>query len=314
MLKNGALVLSLDTELEWGFHGFDIDHHLSDDGARERKLVRRLLDLFDQTDTSATWAVVGHLFLDHCDGTHSELSRPSYSHMSDDWYRGDPGSNRKVAPLRYGTDIIDAIEGAGADHEIATHTFSHVLCDRGGCSSDVLHDELQQCKQLAKERGHDLTSLVFPRNEIDHLQTVADAGINVYRGRSSENVLRREAPLGRYRKFARFLAHRPPPLVTPTEVLDGLWNLPASQYLPYGPFPQQTEALSLSPRVGRAKRAIELAKERGEFFHLSAHPHNFDASLLDDLEAILSFAKEHGVPRLTMGDAVATATDGFKSS
>jgi len=314
MLKNGALVVSLDTELEWGFHGFDTDHHLSDDGARERKLVRRLLDLFDRTDTSATWAIVGHLFLDHCDGTHSELSRPSYSHMSEDWYRDDPGSDCDAAPLRYGTSIIDAIEAAAADHEIATHTFSHVLCDRDGCSSDVLYDELQQCKQLADQRGHELTSIVFPRNEIDHLQTVADAGINVYRGRSSENVIRRDAPAGRYRKFARFLAYRPPPLVTPTEVRDGLWNLPASQYLPYGPFLQQTAALSLSPRVGRAKRAIELAKERGEVFHLWAHPHNFDSSLLDDLESILSFAEENDVPRVTMRDAVAKATDGFKSS
>jgi peptidoglycan/xylan/chitin deacetylase (PgdA/CDA1 family) len=313
MLEDGAVVVSLDTELEWGFHGFDIDHHLSDDGTRERKLVHRLLGLFERTDTPATWAVVGHLFLDHCDGSHSELSRPSYAHTDDDWYRGDPGSNREAAPLRYGTDIVDAIEATTIDHEIATHTFSHVLCDQEGCSSDVLRDELRRCKQLT-ERDHKLTSIVFPRNEIDHLSTVADAELNVYRGRSSENVLRREAPAGRYRKFARFLAHRPPPLVTPTEVRDGLWNLPASQYLPYDPFSRQTAALSLSPRVGRAKRAIELAEERGEIFHLWAHPHNFDASLLDDLEAILSFAQETDVPRLTMRDAVAKATDDFKSS
>lgn len=314
MLTDGAVVVSLDTELEWGFHGFDIDHHLSDDGARERKLVRRLLGLFDRTDTPATWAIVGHLFLDHCDGLHSELSHPSYSHLNDDWYRDDPGTNHETAPLRYGTDIVDSIEATTVDHEIATHTFSHVLCDRDGCSSDILRDELHRCKQLAEARGHELTSLVFPRNGINHLRTVADAGINVYRGRSSENILRREAPAGRYRKFARFLAHRPPPLVTPTEVQDGLWNLPASQYLPYSPFPRQTAALSLSPRVRRAKRAIELAKDRGEIFHLWAHPHNFDGSLLDDLEAILSFARENDIPRLTMGDAVAKATDGFKSS
>jgi peptidoglycan/xylan/chitin deacetylase (PgdA/CDA1 family) len=314
MLTNGAVVISLDTELEWGFHGFDLDHHLSADGVRERKNIHRLLELFDREHAPITWAVVGHLFLDHCDGNHSALSRPSYSQTTEDWYRDDPGVNLKDAPLRYGQDIMDAIDTAKVGHEIATHTFSHVLCDRDGCSSEVLRDELRRCAELAQEKGYELTSIVFPRNGIDHLSTVADAGISIYRGRSSENVMRRTAVAGRYRKFVRFLAHCPPPVVAPVEVRDGLWNLPASQYLPYGPFSTLTTALSVSPHVGRAKRAIQRAKRQGKIFHLWAHPHNFDTGLIQDLKRILVFAREKDVPILTMRDAVAGATDGFKPS
>ena len=50
------------------------------DYGAERAVIDQILEVFDRYDISATWAIVGHLFLDHCapvDGrAHPEIVRP----------------------------------------------------------------------------------------------------------------------------------------------------------------------------------------------------------------------------------------------
>jgi peptidoglycan/xylan/chitin deacetylase (PgdA/CDA1 family) len=304
VLKQGAVVISLDTELEWGFHGFDIDHHLSTDGTRERENIRRLLRLFDRNNAPITWAIVGHLFLETCDSQHADLIRPAYPEMSGDWYADDPGTDVTDSPLRYGRDIINAVLDASVEHEIGTHTFSHILCGRKGCTEEVVRAELDVCTTLAEEADCDITSLVFPRNEIDHLETVAESGISVYRGQSAEALLKEHSFAGPYRKRARFILQRQPSVVTPTEVLPGLWNLPTSQSLHQNPHPEWNELFTTHPRVKRAEKAIQRAKRSNKIFHLWTHPHNFDDTMFRDLTQILEYAHQLGVPVLTMRDAV----------
>jgi hypothetical protein len=56
----------------------------------------------------ATWAIVGHLFLDHCekeDGIpHKDMPR-----FTDGWYSCDPCTGIHKDPLYYGRDIIEKI-------------------------------------------------------------------------------------------------------------------------------------------------------------------------------------------------------------
>src|SRR5262245_21258700 len=111
-MKRGVAVVSIDTELAWG------DSHRRDGASgrtydREREIVTRLLDVLTRYEIPATWAVVGHLFLDHCDAVdgrpHPDIVRPSYPWLNEDWYAIDPCTDVRKAPAYYGRDIVDAI-------------------------------------------------------------------------------------------------------------------------------------------------------------------------------------------------------------
>ncbi|WP_436926240.1 polysaccharide deacetylase family protein [Halosimplex amylolyticum] len=299
---SGCLVISLDTELAWGYHGFGGGDHLSTDGRRERRNVSRLVETFERHDAPATWAIVGHLMLTECDGEHKDLPKPSYPEVRE-WYRNDPGSSADEQPLRYAPDILSTITGSGVEHELGLHTFSHVLCDRAGCPPAVLRAEIERCSELAEEFGFDPETLVFPRNGAAHIEVLADMGISIYRGKSADAVLRRE-PFGRYREYLRFLLRTTPPVVEPTQTPEGVWNLPASQSLIYDPLDEINELFPTHPRVRRAEKGIARAKRENKIFHIWSHPHNYDEQMFRDLERILSFAASEGVPVLTMAEAV----------
>lgn len=298
MSSDGAVVVSLDFELSWGSHGLGGTPDVEE---QRRENVVRLLDLFEDLDAPVTWAVVGHLFLDRCDGVHADMARP-YGPLGDTWYDVDPGTSLSADPSYYARDLVTQIRDSAVKHEIGTHTFSHILCDQAG--RDTVARELNYCQELASALGVDLRSLVFPQNRVGHLDAVSQAGIEVFRGVGRETVLRHERVAGRYRKYARFLTQRPYRPVTPERVRDGLWRLPGSMYLPYNPLdPELNEFFPTHPRVTRAIKSITLAQERSGIFHLWAHPRNFDDRMFRDLRAILEHARDIGVPIRTMYDA-----------
>ena len=57
-------------ELGWGT--FDKEEYrskiVSPDGSRERIVVELLLDILEEFGITCTWAVVGHLFFEKCEG------------------------------------------------------------------------------------------------------------------------------------------------------------------------------------------------------------------------------------------------------
>jgi peptidoglycan/xylan/chitin deacetylase (PgdA/CDA1 family) len=301
MLGNGALVISLDLELEWGFHNLGTNPYLSDDGSSERTVVRSLLSLFESYDVPVTWAIVGHLFLSECDGTHSARITPD---GTSDWYDEDPGGNCDTHPLRFAPDLVNEVATASPGHEIGTHTFSHLPCSSFDYTRESLRDELEYCQELTSEVGHDLTTLVFPRNEVAHLKTVESAGISIYRGRSREMELSASKLLGTYRRYLEYISTRPPTTVLPEKVRDGLWKLPTSTFFGYNPFPIISSIRREHPVVSRIKKGLLLAKERDEILHLWSHPYNFDQESIDRLETVFSFAADNDIPTMTIRDVV----------
>lgn len=315
-LEEGIVVISLDVELGWGYYGQDGGNHVSQDGSRERQIITRLLDLFDRMEAPVTWAVTGHLFLEECDGIHLDVQQPAIGDSDDGWFEGDPGTTLEEAPLWYGPDIVQAIEDADVDHEIGTHTFSHIKCNRPGTSAEVLRSELRKCKEVARTVDCELSSLVFPANQVNHLETVANEGIEVYRGRTPRVEIGSRWVDWRTTRFLYFLFGRTPPLVEPVETVPGLWNLPASQYLAYphptSPLHRVANRFPLHSCVRQAKQAIAAAKREKKIFHAWAHPHEFTDWRIRDLEMILEEANRQSVPVRTMHEVVAdepSATD-----
>jgi len=276
----GSVVLSLDAELAWGFH--DHDELAEDRVSAARESWLRLLELFDDFEVPATWAVVGHLMLDSCDGEHADHPTP------DGWFDRDPGTWEGRDDRWYGSTLIDAIEDADADHEIGSHTFSHV--EFGHTTREIAAAEMRECVEIAEDRGVSVDSVVFPRNYVGHRDVLAAYGVTSYRGTKPRRWYDR-GPLGSAAKLVGWPTGAvSPTMVTPEIDEYGLVNVPASLYL----FGFEGRARSLveratgDPVVEMARRGIDRASTGDGVFHMWLHPNNLtDDRDFDRMAAIL---------------------------
>lgn len=309
-LKRGVFILSVDTELAWGsVHG---GSYLRREALfqQTRPCITRLLKLLEKYHIHATWAIIGHLFLERCqlvNGVkHPEIIRPKYSWFPDDWYLPDPCSSLQEAPLWYGRDIIEQIRNCAVPQEIGCHTFSHVRIGEPGCSRECFASELNACRVEAEKLGLNLQSFVFPRNSIDHLDVLAGAGFLTYRGVTNRWYERLPGILSR---ICRRLFYYLP--IAPTVVLpqreNGLWNLPASFFYPVT-YRWQTKIPGQS-RVYKVKQGLRQAVNKRRIFHMWFHPFNLASDpdgLLGDLETIFAevcrYRDAGQLDNLTMGE------------
>jgi peptidoglycan/xylan/chitin deacetylase (PgdA/CDA1 family) len=282
----GTIVVSIDAELAWGFH--DLDPVPSERVRNARSGWRRLLELLEEFEIPATWAVVGHLFLEECDGVHAD--HPS----APGWFDRDPGGTFPDDEDWYGPDLIEAVRTSSVGHEIGSHTFSHVEFGKAYATEEIAAAELERSVELASRAGIDLDSLVFPRNDVGHLDLLADHGFVCYRGRAPDRWFD-----GRLRKPGKLLAYtvgrNPPPLVTPTVDEHGLVDVPASLYLfsLEGLAGTVSSAVRGDPVLRQARLGIDEAIQSDEMFHLWLHPNNIlgpgDA---ERLERVFGYVRE----------------------
>jgi peptidoglycan/xylan/chitin deacetylase (PgdA/CDA1 family) len=255
----GTVVISVDAELGWGFHDLQdvpdrIDH--------ARQGWRDLVQLLTRYDLPATWGIVGHLMLDECDAEHTDHP------LGPSWFQRERGIWADRPEVRFGQGLVEAVQQAPPDHEIASHSFSHVDFGAPGTEAETVRAELRKAREAASSLDADLRSFIFPRNNLGHRRELAEAGFECYRG-----VVPR--PAGRRRKLVSATAGTPSPkLVRPAVDEYGLVNIPASLHL--FSFQGVTRALVQpvfgDPIVGHVERGLEAAIERGGVFHVWLHP------------------------------------------
>ncbi len=317
-LDRAVFVISLDTELAWG--SFD-RNGLQKYGrlyAQVRTIVNSLLAMFARHDIKATWAIVGHLFLESCsrEGTdnHNHVLQPRYRWHPQGWLSDDPFSNVGSQPFFYAPDIVERILASSLRHEIASHTFTHVILGDPECSAEVAYSQLQECRRLAENKGRELVSLVFPRNSVGHLDVLCRLGFLSYRG-PEENWYARAGAIPRLAKVCRYLdkliAATPPcykelRCCREHESQPWLFNLPASMFYP--PFGGLWNLVGLGRRVTQAKKGVREAVAKKSLFHLWFHPFNLATSpaLLDGLDEVLGYVskemKAGNMESLTMAE------------
>lgn len=257
----GDVVVSLDAELSWGYHDLE-DAPPRVDRAREG--WRTALDLLDRYHVPATWAIVGHLFLDDCNGRHDDHP------LGGDWFScGESGD--WCAP-----DLVSDVRDASVGHEIGAHAFSHVPMNEPWVTDAVADAEFGCCQRAAAGLDLSLDSFVFPRNWIHYREELAGNDFTCYRGY-------RPKPWyadSRARPFLKLLDYSPvgrwTPVVEPTVDEYGLVNIPASLYLYsfQGRVRELTERLGYDPIVEVAKRGIDAVADDDGVFHVWLHPHN----------------------------------------
>jgi peptidoglycan/xylan/chitin deacetylase (PgdA/CDA1 family) len=289
-----TFALTFDTELMWGSFDRMSPEAFSRRYPDVRGTIDAVLRLLDQFEVTATWAVVGHLFLQACqrDGSrlaHPELSaRPYQSWRPGDWYAGDPCTDRRRDPLWYGDDILDALQATRTPQEIGCHSFSHALYGDSAMTREMVDADLEACIALAAARGIELRSFAFPRNVEAHYEALQAHGFRAYRGVEPTRRAALSGPLGRALRLAADLAALPPPVSQPQERLPGLWNIPASMLLI--PRTGLRRVVPAESRIRKARAGLRRVTEVGGVFHLWTHPFNLASdrrSLIAVLEVIV---------------------------
>ncbi|WP_049986717.1 polysaccharide deacetylase family protein [Halobellus rufus] len=295
----GTVVISVDAELGWGF--YDLPTPPPDRLEAGRDGWRTLLDLFDHYRIPATWAVVGHLFLEGCDRTH-----PRHP-LAGAWFERERTEWAHRPDLRFAPGLIQEIEAADVDHEIGCHTFSHVLFGDGTTSVEVARAELVAALEAAENApvSAEMTSVVFPRNSVGHRDVLAELGFTCYRGVRPDTGSFGPKAL---RKMGT------PPIVRPYIDEFGLVNVPASLYLFgfEGIARRLCEWVWDDPIVSRARAGVDAALREDGIFHVWLHPNNLTSDLdVERLRRIFGYIADrrerHGLRVATMAEVASAA-------
>ena len=273
--QTGYFLLSLDTELAWGY--FDRDHvrskKFSSDGSRERKSIEILLDIFDEFGIKATWALVGHLFFEKC----KECDICPIKEWEGKYQSYDEIYNSNKS-LWYGADIVKTLVRRGAQHEIAFHGYTHRLFDESLMNEEQAMIEVQEWKRVSG--GIVPETVIFPRNVVGHLDIFKKSGFICYRGNERPPKPYQLKYIGKLIKHIdQILPITTPQIYDLNELKnDGLINLHPSQYF-FGfnrRFELFLDSINLyRVRVQRMIRAVKKAATDKKIIHIWAHPWEF---------------------------------------
>jgi len=299
----GTVIVSVDAELGWGF--FDTPEPPMDRLTQSVWGWHQLCCLCDRYEIPATWAVVGHLFLDQCDGFH-------YDHpLGPDRFEREQTEWASETSLRFGPSLIEDLLSSDVDHEIGSHSFSHIDFESDLVTEDVVRAEFTQFEAAVSDELS-VDSFVYPRNHIQYREILAESGMLCYRG--SSPTRRRDRPVRRKVGKLWQATVTTPPLVSPTVDEYGLVNIPASLYLfgfeGYGR--TIAELLGTDPVVRQAVRGIDRVADTDKLFHLWLHPNNImttaDVKRLDAIWSYLASARDdRRVTIKTMGEVAREA-------
>ena len=279
-MQNGILITSLDFELFWGMQdGRELSEY-ENNVLGGRKVIPKLLYLFEKYGIHATWATVGFMFAQDYDELKTYFPRkdlwPDYekkelsSYRCFDWI----GENEKTAPCFYAPSLIRKISKVKG-MEIASHTFSHYYCREKGQTLEQFEADMRAAKSIAKDKGYDLTSVVLPRNqcEPEYTKVLQKLGFTAYRDEENDWIhkkIKKRSLLRLLRLCDVYLPLTGQGGYIPQDE-DGIWNLMGSRM--YKPFFKPLKVLERL-KIKRIKRQMLHAARKGLVFHLWWHPHN----------------------------------------
>jgi len=273
----GYFIFSLDTELGWGH--FDLDEMrtrlFSSDGVREREAIQRILQLCGEYGITGTWAVVGHLFYEHCEDCSIcpvKAWKDKYRSFDEVFGTGEP--------LWYGADIIEVIRAQG-QQEIAFHGYTHEIFDTSTMSRDAARVEIEEWLRVARRAGIDAKAVVFPRNRVAYLDVLQEAAFICYRSEPVYPLLLRTKyfNLGAIlRAVDHLLAITKLPIYEAKAIQKHMVNVEASQY--FFDFPMLIEKMLDKVdlhrlRLRRIVYGVHEAARQRRMLHIWAHPWEF---------------------------------------
>lgn len=313
--KKGSLLISLDFELYWGLKdSHSIDTFDTENISNVKSVIPRLLNLFEKYNVKATFATVGMLFLENFNQLEAEKPKflPTYNKESFSPYNSLKKFQEYPDELFFAPELIRVIAEKKV-HEIASHTFSHYYCLEEGQTLEQFREDLSLAKKVAEEKGFQLKSLVFPRNQFNEAYLNVCKELGYTSVRSTEKPWMYKATNQKGNKLIK----------RGFKLLDSYFNisghndydlselkkepileLPSSCFLrPYSAKLSFLDKL----RLHRIKTSMTSAAKKGRVYHLWWHPHNMAKNTDENfvfLEKILihysSLNKRYNFESLTM--------------
>jgi peptidoglycan/xylan/chitin deacetylase (PgdA/CDA1 family) len=290
--SKGAFVISLDFELSWGVRDRHRNGEYQGNLKGARSAIPLILKIFDEYNIHATWATVGLLF---CENDHEMMrnlpeKKPVYADAMLSPYSVicKIGRDEREDPVHYAPSLIKMI-ASFPNQEIGSHTFSHYYCLEKGQDRDAFRSDLLAALYLAKEKDISITSLIFPRNQVneDYMTVCRELGITAYRGNNPHWIYqKRNGGKGEFiRKVFRFLdsyisisSHN---CYSMHDIAASLpYNCPASRFL--HPFTNALRMLD-GVRLRRITSSLTYAAQKGLMYHLWWHPHNFGCNISENM-------------------------------
>ncbi|MCE6949613.1 polysaccharide deacetylase family protein (plasmid) [Cereibacter azotoformans] len=311
----GSFVISLDFELLWGVRDHSDRQSYGSNVLGARDAVPQILDLFTRHGIRATWATVGFLFFESKDELISSLpkERPVYANprLSNYTYLDEVGKDESSDPYYLAGSLIDKVRQAPGQ-EIGTHTMSHFYCLEDGQTLSAFDADLAAAVRVARNRGIELKSIVFPRNQFTdaHLAICARHGITHFRGNPKSWAYRaakgaEQTPARRaLRLLDAYSGLLGPHTFAPARDLP--IDVPASRFLrPYA----GRLAVFHPVHLSTIKRGMSSAAKDHRGYHLWWHPHNFGHNLSNNIAGLKEIVAHFmhlrdslGMQSLAMGD------------
>ena len=289
----GTVVLSIDAELAWGFH--DLSQPPIKRIAASRDGWTLTKSLLETHNIPATWAIVGHLYLEACDGLHS--THPAGSQ----WFARDPGTDEARDPLWYGRSLIDSLRESPVAHELACHTFSHLPIGDPGVPESAIRADLTASQRAARTCGVEPQSFIYPRNIVGRQEILAEFGYTAYRPRWPRVI--DDTPLRLPLKIIETVAGRPVPIVYPWIDESGLVAIPPSMDI----FGMNLPFVDIGDRIyTRVQQTLERLIHTEGIMHLWFHPNGLvekpqQSQLRGLLELIEEYRSQTAISIETMG-------------
>lgn len=263
----GAAIISLDCEGRWG-----VADHLTSEVASAltdghlQSAYRNVIDLFARAEIIATFAFV-ELFTRSASKETTDLVRDCADELP---YLARAAKGLAAAEQGWIGDWALEMAGEGG-HEIAFHGATHVPW------TDLSREQARREMELARPEHRQ--TMVFPRNQIAHLDVLAEFGCLAFRG--SRNYSTRAASL--LSEFDLRIPSQQLPKPTESQPVE----------LPSGVFVNWRSGLRrlVPPEVTRrrARNLLQHAARSGGVAHFWLHPENVATApaTLVNLQAIV---------------------------
>jgi peptidoglycan/xylan/chitin deacetylase (PgdA/CDA1 family) len=284
----GVFTMSFDCEGLWG--PSNLTPSLRQRITQENLVAayQGLRDILDQHELRATFAFVGAFVLS-----------PEEARQHSDWFEsasGRPWPRTQVFldALAKGqmsgwlsSECFEIIRRAGC-HELGTHGFQHIALEDHALTRADFERELSLAAKVGRLKNFTPRTLVFPRNQIGFVDTLAPAGISGYReylGQRRLNLPLPESLQARWDSLAALgrevkLWQKPQPHPTQHTSTDQFQTtgssaiaIPAGYFLNWRVGLRRRIPSKLS--VARWSRMLAHAARHGGMVHLWSHPHNF---------------------------------------
>lgn len=308
-MNYGNFVISLDFELMWGnIESWRIDEYGKSNVSNVRRVIDNLLQLFEKYNVKATFATVGLIMQDG--NTNKKDLEPEILPTYYD-SRMSPFANgyiykikKKSQPLYFGTDIIEKLK-LSPFVEIGTQTYSHYYCKEKGQNIHQFEADIKKAVEVAKRKGIELKSIVFPRNQVseNYLEVCKKYGITSYRGNpqkffNGENSRFKIQKNRICRLIDAYINIGGKTSYKLDSENNGIINIPASRFLrPYSSKLAFAEQL----RLRRIRKEMEYAAKHKEVYHLWWHPHNFGSNMKENLKFLESILKTYNKMHIKYG-------------